>query len=78
VLVIRVESALFFANSDHVRDRIEALRTPSTRIVVVGRGNSPFIDISAAEMLALPDDRRGAINAAPEIPRDGPPAGPPG
>jgi hypothetical protein len=39
---------------------------------------SPFIDISAAEMLALPDDRRGAINAAPEIPRDGPPAGPPG
>jgi SulP family sulfate permease len=58
-LVIRVESALFFANSDHVRDRIEALRTPSTRIVVVGRGNSPFIDISAAEMLALPDDRRG-------------------
>jgi MFS superfamily sulfate permease-like transporter len=76
-LVIRVESALFFANSDHVRDRIEALRTPSTRIVVVGRGNSPFIDISAAEMLALPDDRRGDQRRT-EIPRDGPPAGPPG
>src|SRR6478609_4759479 len=52
VSVIRVESGLFFANSDHVRDRIEALRMPSTRIVVLDAETSPFIDISAAEMLA--------------------------
>jgi len=52
VLVIRVESGLFFANSDHVRDRIEALRTPTTRMVVLDAETSPFIDISAAEMLA--------------------------
>jgi MFS superfamily sulfate permease-like transporter len=52
VLVIRVESGLFFANSDHVRDRIESLRTSSTRIVVLDAETSPFIDISAAEMLA--------------------------
>ena len=52
VLVIRVESGLFFANSDHVRDRIESLRTASTRIVVLDAETSPFIDISAAEMLA--------------------------
>jgi MFS superfamily sulfate permease-like transporter len=51
-LVVRVESGLFFANSDHVRDRIESLRTPSTRIVVLDAETSPFIDISAAEMLA--------------------------
>jgi MFS superfamily sulfate permease-like transporter len=52
VLVIRVESGLFFANSDHVRDRIESLRAASTRIVVLDAETSPFIDISAAEMLA--------------------------
>jgi len=51
-LVVRVESGLFFANCDHVRDRIEALRTPATRIVVLDAETSPFIDISAAEMLA--------------------------
>ncbi|MET0862836.1 MAG: SulP family inorganic anion transporter, partial [Nakamurella sp.] len=51
-LVVRVESGLFFANSDHVRERIEALRTPATRIVVLDAETSPFIDISAAEMLA--------------------------
>lgn len=51
-LVVRVESGLFFANSDHVRERIEALRTPQTRIVVLDAETSPFIDISAAEMLA--------------------------
>ena len=51
-LVVRVESALFFANGDHVRDRIEALRTPATRIVVLDAETSPFVDITAAEMLA--------------------------
>jgi MFS superfamily sulfate permease-like transporter len=51
-LVVRVESGLFFANSDHVRERIEALRTPDTRIAVLDAETSPFIDISAAEMLA--------------------------
>jgi len=51
-LVVRVESALFFANGDHVRDRIEALRTPATRMVVLDAETSPFIDITAAEMLA--------------------------
>ena len=51
-LLVRVESALFFANGDHVRDRIESLRTPTTRIVVLDAETSPFIDITAAEMLA--------------------------
>ena len=51
-LVVRVESGLFFANSDHVRDRIQALRTDQTTVVVLDAETSPFIDISAAEMLA--------------------------
>ncbi len=50
-LVVRVESGLFFANSDHVRDRIEALRTPETRVVVLDAETSPFLDVSAAEMI---------------------------
>ena len=49
---VALESGLFFANSDHVRERIEAMRTPQTRIVVLDVETSPFIDISAAEMLA--------------------------
>jgi len=51
-LVVRVESGLFFANGEHVRERIEALRTPDTDVVVLDAETSPFIDISAAEMLA--------------------------
>jgi MFS superfamily sulfate permease-like transporter len=50
-LVIRVESGLFFANADHVREQIENLRTPATRIVVLDAETSPFIDITAAKML---------------------------
>ena len=50
-LVVRVESGLFFANSEHVRNRIEALRTPQTRVVVLDAETSPFLDVSAAEML---------------------------
>lgn len=51
VLVVRVEAGLFFANSDHVRDRIQAMCTPATRIVILDAETSPFIDITAATML---------------------------
>ena len=40
-LVVRVESGLFFANSDHVRERIEPLRTPRDPDGRAGRGNQP-------------------------------------
>ena len=46
-----MESGLFFANADHVRERIENLRTPATRTVVIDAETSPFIDITAAKML---------------------------
>ncbi len=51
-VVVRVEAGLFFANSDHVRAAIERLCTPETRIVVLDAETSPFVDITAAQMLA--------------------------
>ena len=49
--VVRVEAGLFFANSDDVREQIERLCTPETRVVVLDAETSPFIDITAAQML---------------------------
>lgn len=52
VLVVRVEAGLFFANTDAVRDQISALVTPATRIVVLDAQTTPFVDVTAAQMLA--------------------------
>ncbi|MEE2056764.1 SulP family inorganic anion transporter [Rhodococcus artemisiae] len=51
VLVVRVESGLYFANSDYVHQQIEARCTDETRVVVLDAETSPFIDVSAAQML---------------------------
>ncbi len=51
VLVVRVESGLYFANSDYVHQQIEARCTAETRVVVLDAETSPFIDVSAAQML---------------------------
>ncbi|MFC9894549.1 SulP family inorganic anion transporter [Nocardia sp. NPDC127579] len=51
LLVVRVESGLFFANADYVRERIEALCTDRTRLVVLDAETSPTIDVTAAAML---------------------------
>ncbi|MFD7006474.1 SulP family inorganic anion transporter [Rhodococcus jostii] len=51
VVVVRVEAGLFFANADHVKDRIEDLCTDDTRVVVIDAETSPFVDVSAAQML---------------------------
>ena len=50
-LVVRVEGPLFFGNSDFVRDRVRALITPETRLVVIDAETSPSVDVSAAQML---------------------------
>ncbi|NNH68956.1 SulP family inorganic anion transporter [Nocardia uniformis] len=52
LLVVRVESGLFFANADYVRQRIEGLCTDRTRLVVLDAETSPTIDVSAAAMFA--------------------------
>jgi high affinity sulfate transporter 1 len=62
VVVVRVEAGLFFANADHVKDRIEDLCTDDTRVVVIDAETTPFVDVSAAQMLVQLRDvlaRRG-------------------
>ncbi|GEM32683.1 sodium-independent anion transporter [Nocardia neocaledoniensis NBRC 108232] len=57
LLVVRVESGLFFANADYVRERIEALCTDQTRVVVLDAETSPTLDVTAATaLLALRKD----------------------
>ena len=51
VAVLRIESGLFFANADHVRDRILQQVEPDTRAVVVAGESIPTIDLTAALML---------------------------
>jgi len=52
VLVVRVESGLFFANADTVRTTIRALaEAERPRTVVLDAGTVPFLDSAAAEML---------------------------
>ncbi|MGF0318119.1 SulP family inorganic anion transporter [Nocardia fluminea] len=51
LLVVRVESGLFFANSDYVKDQIEGLCTDRTRMVVLDAETSPSVDVTAAAML---------------------------
>lgn len=50
-VVLRVESGLFFANADYVRDRIRALCDDTTRVVILDAETTPFIDVTAAGML---------------------------
>lgn len=51
-LVARVESGLFFANADHVRDRLRALAAErDVRAVVLDAQTVPFVDVTAAAML---------------------------
>jgi MFS superfamily sulfate permease-like transporter len=59
VLVVRVESGLFFANADHVRQEIRGRVRPSTVAVVLDAETTPAIDVSATDMLiALARDLR--------------------
>jgi MFS superfamily sulfate permease-like transporter len=51
VVVLRVESGLFFANAEFVRGRILAAVGPDTRGIVLDAEDMPFIDVTAADML---------------------------
>lgn len=51
VLVVRIESGLFFANADYVRGEIRSRLTPEVRAVVIDAEATPFIDVSGASML---------------------------
>jgi sulfate permease, SulP family len=54
IVVLRLESGLFFANADAVRDAIRAhAAEPSTRAVVLDAETIPYVDVTAARMLML-------------------------
>ncbi|MET9314105.1 SulP family inorganic anion transporter [Kribbella sp. NPDC003505] len=51
IVVVRVESGLFFANADHIRDHVRALAVAGVSAVVLDGETIPFIDVTAAGML---------------------------
>jgi sulfate permease, SulP family len=52
IVVLRLESGLFFANADAVRDAIRAHAAgPSVRAVVLDAETIPYVDVTAARML---------------------------
>jgi len=52
VAVLRVESGLFFANADAIRKDVLAHAVHGTKAVVLDGETVPFIDVTAAQMLA--------------------------
>jgi sulfate permease, SulP family len=53
IVILRVESGLFFANADAVRQRVRAhAATKGTRVVVLDAETVPAIDVTAVHMLA--------------------------
>jgi sulfate permease, SulP family len=62
VVVLRPESALFFANADAVRDAIRAHAVEGTKAVVLDAETVPAIDVTAVGML---------VELADELRRDG-------
>jgi sulfate permease, SulP family len=64
VVVLRIESGLFFANADPVRNEIaKAADRGGARTVVLDMESAPSLDVSAARMLATVDEdlRRGGV-----------------
>jgi SulP family sulfate permease len=53
IVILRVESSLFFANADAVRQRVRAhVAAKATRVVVLDAETVPAIDVTAVHMLA--------------------------
>jgi SulP family sulfate permease len=53
-VILRLESGLFFANADALRDAIRAhAAEPSTRAVILDAETIPYVDVTAARMLIL-------------------------
>ena len=51
VVILRVESGLYFANAESVRTRILDAGGPGVRAVILDAETTPFVDVSAARML---------------------------
>jgi SulP family sulfate permease len=51
IVVLRPESALFFANADAIRDEIRSHVAPDTKAIVLDAETVPAIDVTAVSML---------------------------
>jgi sulfate permease, SulP family len=61
IVVIRIESGLYFANADNVRSRIlDIARAEGAHAVVLDAETTPFVDVSAARTLVALHDELAA------------------
>jgi sulfate permease, SulP family len=61
IVILRIESGLYFANAGNVRSRIvDAGGAEGIRGVVVDAETTPFVDVSAARMLVAAHEELGA------------------
>lgn len=65
-----MESGIFFANADNVRAAILDVVADDTRIVVLDAETSPFVDVSAVDMLIELAERLDRRGVALRIARD--------
>jgi SulP family sulfate permease len=57
IVIVRVESGLFFANADWVRAHLRrASSRAGTKAIVLDASSVPFLDVTAAEMLGQTAD----------------------
>jgi high affinity sulfate transporter 1 len=71
VVVLRIESGLYFANADAVRSRLlEAGRQAGVRGLILDAETTPFVDITAARILAAARDELRADGIPLVLARD--------
>ncbi len=71
VTILRVESGLFFANSDWVRDRVSAAAAKTgTTAVILDASDMPFVDVTAVQMLDELSDTLDSEGVTLRVARD--------
>jgi anti-anti-sigma factor len=62
IVILRIESSLFFANAENVRRRIlDAASGDGVRAVILDAESAPFVDVTAARMLVEVHDRLRSV-----------------
>ena len=71
IVVLRIESGLYFANAENVRSRIlDAAGAEGVRAVIIDAETIPFVDITAARMLVAAHDELGVNGVRLVLARD--------
>ena len=69
--ILRVESGLYFANSDWVRDRVTAAAAHNdTKAVILDARDIPFVDVTAVQMLDELSDTLDSEGVTLSVARD--------